>query len=145
MKLNDGQKLLLAVGWVQQKAILEFQKYPDVIGFDVTYGTNQEKRPLAKATLINSSKKNVPFFNAILPSQCRWVFHWIFNSAFPNLLPADCLKKVQLVITDEDQNCFNMLESARTHFPRHKHRICKWHKVSYLLKLKISNEYILNC
>ena len=61
MKLNNGNKLLLVVAWVQRKAIIEFQKYPEVIGFDVTFGVNQEKRPLAKGTLINSSKKNVPF------------------------------------------------------------------------------------
>ena len=125
MKLNNGQQLLLAVAWVQKKAIIEFQKYPEVVGFDVTYGTNQEKRPLAKGTLINSKKKNIPFFNAILPSQCRWVFYWIFNSAIPNLFPAETLKKIQLFITDEDVNCYQMLAAAQSHYPSHKNRICK--------------------
>ena len=125
MKLNNGNKLLLVVAWMQKKAIIEFQKYPEVIGFDVTFGVNQEKRPLAKGTLINSSKKNVPFFNAILPSQCRWVFRWIFNEAIPNLFPKDSLAKTELFITDEDPNCYKLLQSARSHYPKHKHRICK--------------------
>ena len=94
LKLENEQKLLLAVAWVQKKAITEFLKYPEVIGFNVTNGTNQEKRPLAKGTLINSNQKNVPFFNAILPSQCRWVFHWIWNSAIPTLFPEEYLKKL---------------------------------------------------
>ena len=132
LKLNNGQQLLLAVAWVHKKAITEFKKYPEVVGFDVTYGTNQEKRPLAKGTLINSSSKNIPFFNAILPSQCRWVFHWIFDTAIPNLFPSEYLKKIQLFITDEDPNCYEMIERSRSHYPVYKHRICKWHKVSCL-------------
>ena len=105
-------------------------RYPEVIGFDVTNGVNQEKRPLGKGTLINASGKNVPFFNAFLPSQCRWVFVWIRNQAIPSLLPKEYLKKTRLVITDEDDNCYDMLEGAKENFPNHIHRLCKWHNES---------------
>jgi ribosomal protein L5 len=51
-----------------------FDLYPEVMGFDVTFGTNKEKRPMARATIKTSSNKNVPFFNALLPSGASWVF-----------------------------------------------------------------------
>jgi hypothetical protein len=34
--------------------------YPNVMGFDVTNGTNKEKRPLARGTIKTSNNKNVP-------------------------------------------------------------------------------------
>jgi hypothetical protein len=32
-----------------------------------------------------SNGKNVPVFNAFLPSQCAWIFNWLFMTAFPTL------------------------------------------------------------
>lgn len=48
LKLKNGEQLLLLVAWIEKRAMTEFIKYPEVIGFDVTMGTNSEKCPLVR-------------------------------------------------------------------------------------------------
>jgi hypothetical protein len=105
--------------------------YPEVMGFDVTNGTNREKRPMARGTLKTSSNKNVPFFNALLPSVASWVFRWIFHDALPRLLPSESLSKLHLILVDDDRNCNSQIDSARELkvLPNGHFRLCKWHKV----------------
>lgn len=105
------------------------------MGFDVTYGTNKEKRPLARGTVKTTSNKNVPFFNALLPSGASWVFRWIFHEAFPRLVSKDSLKKLHLVLVDDDQHCNSQIDSARTlnKLPNAQYRLCKWHRVRFIL------------
>jgi hypothetical protein len=107
--------------------------YPEVISFDVTYGTNKEKRPLARDTVKNSNHKNIPFFNALLPSCASWVFRWIFHDVFPRLLSKTSISKLQLILVDKEQTCNNQIEFARhmKRLPNAQYRLCKWHKVSF--------------
>jgi MULE transposase domain len=114
--------------------------YPEVMGFDVTYGTNKEKRPLARGTIKTSSNKNVPIFNALLPSGASWVFHWIFHNAIPRLFAKESLAKLYLVLVDDDKHCNIQIDSARflKKLPNAKYRLCKWHKINrnYQIKAK---------
>ena len=105
--------------------------YPEVMGFDVTNGTNKEKCPLARATIKTSNNKNVPFSSALLPSIASWVFHWIFHDALPKLVSRDSLAKLHLILVDEDQHCNTQIDSARQLkiLPNVQYRLCKWHKV----------------
>jgi hypothetical protein len=101
------------------------------MGFDVTNGTNKEKRPMARATIKTTNNKNVPFFNALLPSIASWVFRWIFHDAFPKLLSCESLHKLRLVLVDEDYHCNSQIDAARVMgiLPNAQYRLCKWHKV----------------
>jgi MULE transposase domain len=114
-----------------------FDLYPEVIGFDVTFGTNKEKRPMARATIKTSSNKNVPFFNALLPSGASWVFRWVFHDALPRLLSKESLANLHLILVDDDHHCNTQIDSARNlkKIPNAQYRLCKWHKVrtEYLL------------
>jgi MULE transposase domain len=103
------------------------------MGFDVTNGTNKEKRPMARATLKTSNNKNVPLFNALLPSVASWVFRWIFHDALPKLLSRESLSKLKLILVDQDQNCNSQIDSARDLkiLPNVQYRLCKWHKVRF--------------
>jgi hypothetical protein len=108
-----------------------FDLYPEVIGFDVTFGTNKEKRPMARATIKTSSNNNVPFFNALLPSGASWVFRWVFHDALPRLLAKESLAKLHLILVDDDHHCNTQIDSAR-HLKKLRnaqYRLCKWHKV----------------
>jgi hypothetical protein len=75
LDLGDGQ-FLLAVAWVTSDAVRYHEMFPSVLGEDVVFGTNQEKRPLMRGTGKSAENKNLPLFNAFLPSQQRWVFDW---------------------------------------------------------------------
>jgi hypothetical protein len=43
-----------------------FDMYPTALGFDVTHGTNSEKRPLGRGVVITPDRKTVTVFNAFV-------------------------------------------------------------------------------
>ena len=114
---------------------------PGVMGFDVTNGTNKEKLPMARGTVKNSDNRNVPIFNALLPSMSSWVFPWIFHDARPKLLSKESLSNLRLILVDEDHHCNSQIDSARTLglLPNVHYRLCKWHKVRSISILKLQN------
>ena len=138
MELGDEGRILLCVAWVTKEGKQMFSSYPQCIGTDITNGTNDEKRPLARATARDSNKKNIPFLNAFVASGSRWVHRWMFRQAFPAIFPQETLDKVRLVVTDDDKQChLEFLDSVQAGiFPNAKHRLCKWHKINrnYVLK-----------
>jgi hypothetical protein len=82
-----------------------FDMYPGVMGFDVTNGTIKEKQPMARGTVKTSDNRNVPIFNALLPSISSWVFRWIFHDSIPKLLSKESLSNLRLILVDEDYHC----------------------------------------
>jgi hypothetical protein len=139
LSLEGGASLLLAAAWVTVEGRLYYDMFGEAMGFDITMGSNAEKRPLARGTLTTSNGKNVPFFNSFLPSQCAWVFNWLFMTAFPTLFPSDSLRRTELVITDQDERCYTQLEASKGNSifsDRMVHRLCKWHKVNIELRIR---------
>lgn len=133
LSLKEGDKVLLAVAWRSSELSQSyFDSFPWCFGLDVTNGTNQEKRPLLRATASTSERKNIPFFNAFLPSQCSWVFKWVLQVAFPKLFNAKTLERVQLIVCDQDQHCYEQIQAAidGAVFPNALKRLCKWHKIN---------------
>jgi hypothetical protein len=87
LSLENGQKILLAVAWVTEEARRYFRMFPEACGVDITNGTNNEKRPNARGTLLTTNNKNVPFWNSFLPSDSGWAWRWILVTGFRALLP----------------------------------------------------------
>jgi hypothetical protein len=138
LSMQGGAVLLLAAAWVTSEGRQYYDMFGEAMGFDITCGTNAEKRPLARGTLTTSNGKNVPFFNAFLPSQCQWVFNWLFTTAFPTLFPSRSCQQTELVVTDQDKRCYTQLEASNAHrifSDRTVHRLCKWHKVSIHIRI----------
>ena len=48
----------------------------------------------------------------IIPSEQKWVFHAIYQLAFPHLYSSDVCSKNQLVLTDEDNAKYKSFESV---------------------------------
>ena len=92
-------EILLAVAWTTKEGRLNHMKYPDVLGVDVTYGKNNEKRPQLCVIGKNTRNQNIPILDAFLPSQQQYVFRWLFQDAFPNLLDKLVLLSTQLIMT----------------------------------------------
>ena len=61
-------EVLLAVAWTIKEGRLNHMKYPDVLGVDVTYGKNNEKRPQFRVIGKNARNRNIPIVDAFLPS-----------------------------------------------------------------------------
>mmetsp|Transcript_56840 Transcript_56840/g.138351 ORF Transcript_56840/g.138351 Transcript_56840/m.138351 type:complete len:895 (-) Transcript_56840:1759-4443(-) len=131
LKIQNGQSLLLCCAWVTEQQVAHFKMHPNVITLDVTFGTNSEKRPLARATALSSNAKNLPFFNCFMAAETVWVWDWILSEAMPQLLGSDILSKVQMVLTDQDFKCYSILDSLiqQKVYPAAIHRLCAWHKI----------------
>lgn len=95
---------------------------------DVTFATNVEDRPLFRLIGRTSENKNIPLMSAFMPSQCAWVFHWLFDEVIPSLFQD--IRQLRLITTDEDRLQIRAFESLKTkYFPFADYRLCKFHKV----------------
>jgi MULE transposase domain len=153
LKLPCNNQLLLCVAWVTDQQVNFLQKYPEVISIDTTFGTNAEKRPLARATALHADgRKTIPFFNCFMSSESSWQWDWIVSVAFPALIDRTTLSRVRLLLTDQDYKCYEQLDTSIKFgcFPNAMHRLCHYHKIDFgfvtpTMKFKTSddNTYII--
>jgi hypothetical protein len=75
-----------------------------------------------------------------MPSESGWVWKWILVQGYPALLPKSALEQMNLMITDEDPQCYHQIGAAKQLgvLPKVHHRLCCWHKVNrnYTLKAR---------
>ena len=133
LEIEDGE-ILLGLAWSLEEQRRLHCAYPYILGMDVTFGTNAEKRPLLRVTGRNTRNKIFPIAEAFLPSQQRYVFSWFLETALPTILDNGALRKTSLIISDEDihfiEALLPLLEDKNSPLYRALHRLCKWHKVS---------------
>lgn len=104
--------------------------FPSLVGLDVTFNTNAEKRPMFVVVGKTSNGNVIPLLNAFFPSEAKWVFLWVFKEALPYLLGPSVLSKIRLITSDEDRQCLEAFEEVREElYPNAVIRLCKWHKV----------------
>ena len=61
-------EVLLGIAWATKEGYLTHIRYPSVLGTDVTFGDNAEKRPHIRTIGKNSRNNNLPFVDGFLPS-----------------------------------------------------------------------------
>jgi hypothetical protein len=120
--------------WVTKDGKKYHSKFPHVLGLDVTFGTNAEKRPLFRASGKTSNNNNIPHVNAFIPSQQRWVFGWCIRDGLSSILHAEALLKTCIIMTDQDEQLvstllFELKLASSCIFGVARNRLCKWHKV----------------
>lgn len=145
LDLGNGE-FLLAVAWATADGRRFHQMYPDVLGLDVVFGTNTEKRPMMRGVGKSTSNRNLPVVNAYFPSQQAWVMDWFVNDGLPEVLDPIALYKTKLIVTDKDRELSIVLDYAfneqeRPLFRNAKRRTCKWHKVSSFRKIRTNNSH----
>ncbi len=74
-------------------------------------GTNRQKKELFVVTVRSASGDTLPGNLTIIPSAQKWVFHAIYQQAFPHLYSSDVCPRNRLVLTDEDTSQFKPFES----------------------------------
>ena len=129
---GDGT-ILLAVMWITDDGKLYHKKFPHILGCDVTFGTNAEKRPLFRASGKTMNNKNIPHINAFIPSEQRWIFDWIFEDAIPSILDEEDLRKTSIILSDQDHQLVGALLTKlrdKGTYGNALNRLCKWHKMS---------------
>ena len=141
LTLRDGS-ILLAIMWVTEEGRSYHVKFPHVLGIDVTFGTNAEKRPLLRTSGKTSNNKNVPHVNAFIPSEQRWVFEWCLKDGLPSVLDRNALEKTCIIMTDQDDQLVGtlLLELKNSNSPiygKARNRLCKWHKVCFSTRIMV--------
>ncbi|MGH7974677.1 MAG: hypothetical protein ACREBR_04060 [bacterium] len=125
LKLSDSQSLLLAVAWVIDSEQRLVSMHPKVLFMDVTMQTNKEKRGLFLVAGKDANSKGFTAARIFLPSEQRWVFHWIFRHCLPKLLTEQVIAMNQLVITDGDSDAYiplwNLMQTRTIWKGTHSH------------------------
>jgi hypothetical protein len=131
LKVDDGERVLLAVAWVSEDERRLFELFPEVTFWDSAQKTNCEKRPLFLACGKDSENHTFTYLRAFMPSECQWVFEWLYTKAMPILLGRESLKKTKLSLTDGDKNEYGPLKRqivAGT-FASSQHGLCGFHLI----------------
>ncbi|MGH7974394.1 MAG: hypothetical protein ACREBR_02615 [bacterium] len=129
LEISDSQSLLLAVAWVTDGERRLLSMHPEVLFMDVTMQTNKEKRGLFLVAGKDGNSKGFTGARIFLPSEQRWVFHWVFSHCLPALLTEQVIAMNQLVITDGDSDAYiplrNLMQARK--FWTGTHSLCEWH------------------
>ena len=98
---------------------------------DVTFGTNAETRPLGLTASIDGNMNLFTPVRVFMPSQCQWVFVWIFMTAIPGLLDKASLRILQMFLSDGDDKIYLAFEKAKSvYMPFAVHQLCVYHLVT---------------
>ena len=68
------QDIMLAVAWCCDDERCLHELYPEVLLFDVTFGTNREGRPLGMSCAFDQNMNTFVPVRVYMPSECQWVF-----------------------------------------------------------------------
>jgi hypothetical protein len=73
--------------------------------------TNQQKKELFVMVACSESGDTLPGNLTIIASAQKWVFHAIYQHAFPHLYSSEVCSRNRLVLTDGDTSQFKPFES----------------------------------
>ena len=136
--LSGNTKLLLGAAWASHQQQRMFSMFPEALCADVTMGTNAEKRPLLVMTSKTSENKIVRVFQALMPSQCRWIFDWCFCEAFVKLYGVKAVERNKIILTDGDSQMYSPLvdlaNDCQSSWHNSRHMLCMWHLINRGLK-----------
>jgi hypothetical protein len=102
-KIGSKGRLLLAVAWATADGVSNFAKFPETLGADTTFGTNEERRPLIQLVGKDSLGRTFTACQGFLPHEKRFIFDWLFQEAIPALLGRENCGKTRVILTDGDQ------------------------------------------
>jgi len=127
-QLTVGDKVLLGVAWCREDERTLFEKYPQVMMFDVTCETNREGRALGVMGSVDCNMEVFTPVRVIMPSQKAWVFDWIFKNVIPTLMGREPLKRTAIILTDGDRTMYSQVDAnIPKHYPNAKHVLCMFH------------------
>ena len=136
LQLGSGE-VLLAVAWVTEEGRMYHEMFPGVLGLDVKYGTNNERRPLLRFVGRTGNNRNMTVMNCYMPSEQQYAYAWAVNTALKHCLDEDALSQTSIIPSYEDNvqltSLFSAVNSRTILGPNAMIRLCKWHKVSLCL------------
>jgi hypothetical protein len=84
--LTESDCSLFYAAWITNKELRNKIMFPELLSVDTTGDTNIEDRMLMIVAWLDSTRRNFSSLRAFLPSECPWVFHFLFSYIFQNFL-----------------------------------------------------------
>jgi hypothetical protein len=126
---------LLAVAWTVDMVQELLAMFPEATACDVSFGTNNEKLPLALLVAKTANNETFTATWSFLPSQCRWAFHWFWAVAHPTVHGEKTLSRNRACATDGVVNLYGPFEAlCGSVYPNSCHRKCVWHQYNTGMK-----------
>jgi hypothetical protein len=111
LQVKDSEQVLLAVAFVCDDKCRRFECFPEVTFWDKALKTNREKHPLFLACGKDSENQTFTYLCAFMPSECLWVFDWLYTRGMTQLMGKQVLQWTNLSLTDGDKNKYDPLEA----------------------------------
>ena len=95
-------------------------------------GTNRQKKQLFVMAVRTPSGNTLPGNLSIIPSEQKWVFHALYQHAFPQLYSSEVCFRNRLVLTDEDEaeyRSFEDLIQVTKEFSKSSVMLCTFHGI----------------
>jgi hypothetical protein len=112
VKMDDSAVILLFVAWGSDEDLRYITMFPEFLSIDTTYGMNREKRPLLVFAGTDKNRKNFTKVHAFLPSECVWVFQYVFEVAIPSLIDEATVDRINQINTYGDRQIYNPLTNC---------------------------------
>ncbi|KAL3818720.1 hypothetical protein ACJIZ3_004625 [Penstemon smallii] len=116
----DDDKRLMNFFFRDNRCLVDYENFGDVISFDTTYRTNKYELVCAPFVGINNHKENVMFGLAFLSNETESSFEWLFRTFLESMGG----RQPETIFTDQ---CMAMMNAVETVFPSAQHRLCQWH------------------
>jgi hypothetical protein len=111
MRIHDNQDVLLAVAWCSEYERQMVKKFPELITFDVTEKTNNQKRGLFVGTGLDGNGQIFPCLHVFMPNSQSSSYGWIYSEAIPLLWGIDTIQNIEAIGTDGEYALYSPLHN----------------------------------
>lgn len=123
--------------WADEKMLVDYGDFGDVLCFDTTYRLNKHSRPLVLFFGINNHKQLLVFGAGFLYDDTPQCFKWLLRT----FIKAMSGKTPKTVLSDKDAILSEVISSE---LPETQHRLCAWqiyqNALKHLSEVAVSSE-----
>ncbi|KAI3452515.1 hypothetical protein Pfo_009179 [Paulownia fortunei] len=123
----DVEEVMTNFFWADEKMLVDYGDFGDVVCFDTTYRLNKDSRPLVLFFGLNNHKQMLVFGAAFLYDDTAQSFKWLFRT----FIKAMSGKTPKTVLSDKDAV---ISEAIVSEVPETHHRLCTWQIYQNALK-----------
>jgi hypothetical protein len=101
-KLSSTNNVLVAFAWAHDDELRNVEMFPEILGIDVTFGVNKERRDLLIAAGVDDNKKTFSAFCCFILSKKEATYTWIINQAITHLITPSILRYNSCIDMDQE-------------------------------------------
>ncbi|XP_073151646.1 protein FAR1-RELATED SEQUENCE 5-like isoform X1 [Henckelia pumila] len=123
----DVEEQMTNFFWADEKMMVDYGDFGDVVCFDTTYCLNRDQRPLVLFLGTNNHRQVLVFGAAFLYDDTVQSFKWLFRTFIKSMAG----RKPKTILTDQGSV---ISEAIVSELPDSDHRLCTWQVYQNTLK-----------